>query len=173
METTESKAHGIHLKMWERQRSRAADHRNITLPVNEYAIVPVRYGTACVSRRQQANTSAFSKGRNNTAARDERQTGEKTLETISYSVFLSMHSAAPCNFRRSIAISSVLTASLKWTNWTWFVMCSFFFFFFHYAVSNSTSPPQILKNRMWAREWERGSPVAAAKSTRLPEVISW
>lgn len=39
METTEPKAHGIHLKMWERQRSQALDHRNITLQVNEYAIV--------------------------------------------------------------------------------------------------------------------------------------
>lgn len=110
----------------------------------------VRYGTASVSRRQPANTSAFHDGRSGTAVREGRQTGGKGLETISYSAFLSMPSTAPCNSRRGITISSVLTASLKQTNWTWFVMCSFLF---HYVVSNSTSPPQILKNRMWACTW--------------------
>lgn len=110
----------------------------------------VRYGTASVSLRQPANTSAFHDGRSGTAVREGRQTGGKGLETISYSAFLSMPSTAPCNFRRGITISSVLTASLKQTNWTWFVMCGFFF---HYVVSNSTSPPQILKNRMWACTW--------------------
>lgn len=102
-----------------------------------------RCGTASVSRQHQANTPAFSKERNNAAVKEKRQMGRKRLETTLYSVFLSMHSTAPCNFRRSIAISSVLTASLKRTNCTWFVMCSFLFF--HYVVSNSTSPPQILK----------------------------
>lgn len=95
----------------------------------------VRYGTASVSRCQQLNTSAFSKGRNNIAVKDKRQTGEKRLETILYSVFpLSMHSTAPRNLRRSIAISSVLTASY----WTWFVMCSFFFF-----TMRSVIPPHL------------------------------
>lgn len=152
METTEPKARGIHLKMWERQRSQGLDHRNITLRVNEYAIVLSDMELLLWADDKKLTPLLSMTGGTTLQWGKGREMGGKELETVPDSAFLSMHSTAPCNFRRSLTISSVLTALLKQTNWTWFVMCSPPPHH-HYVVSNSTPPPQILKNRMWACTW--------------------